>query len=303
MQQARRPLRCYHVATMLRVAALLFLMGADSSNALSSSHPSSSSSSSSSSSTSIPDETACSRRTTVFPNSVSVTSLDLATLIRQTGQINPSKAAIGVPAHCLCQHGFPQAFALDPLHAGRMNSGLVKLTCPLLVKAVDALEDEGLMETLLILQDNRVGDDKSLLLQDRKVAHRLHAQVRTKLLHSTELDTIRQRLGDKGTQAFLEAGVAGSSPDSSDIKCLHAWLAHHLFISPPPTKIGSLILNELETRAVNVTGTPQCRGYCDPTCSSALANPPKPRNKQRLRTRKETVRRKRRRKHDEQQQT
>lgn len=44
-----------------------------------------------------------------------------------------------------CRHGFPQAFAFDPV-GHKLSSGLFRLSCPLLVQAIDELEDEGGIE-------------------------------------------------------------------------------------------------------------------------------------------------------------
>jgi hypothetical protein len=41
-----------------------------------------------------------------------------------------------------CQHGFPQAFVFHPSKT-TFNSGLFRLSCPLLVKAVDEYEAQG----------------------------------------------------------------------------------------------------------------------------------------------------------------
>ncbi|CAB9530151.1 Protein of unknown function (DUF501) [Seminavis robusta] len=242
--------------------------------------------------------TSCSLRQTQFPNSIPVSDADIATLIRQTGQVNPSKAAIGIPSCTNCRHGFPQAFAMDPLPPsntkGRINSGLLKLTCPLLVQAVDALEDDGIIP----LWNDRYVKQDQVLQEDIQQTHALHAQVRQKLLQQQpqqpedNSDIIRQKLGEKGAEAFLRAGVAGSSPESTDLKCLHAWLADALFRNNN-NKVGNLIQKELQARGVSMTGTDDCRAYCDPNMTGAFS-PPKPRNKQRLRTGKELGRRKRR---------
>lgn len=44
-----------------------------------------------------------------------------------------------------CRHGFPQAFGFDPC-GYKTSSGLFRLSCPLLVQAIDSLEDEGGIE-------------------------------------------------------------------------------------------------------------------------------------------------------------
>lgn len=44
-----------------------------------------------------------------------------------------------------CRHGFPQAFAFHPV-GYKISSGLFRLSCPLLVKAIDKLEEDGGLE-------------------------------------------------------------------------------------------------------------------------------------------------------------
>ena len=266
-----------------------------------------------------PQKQSSSQCPTRFPQSQQATPSDIATVMRQTGQVQPSRATIGVPTHCRCQHGFPQAVALDPFSAGRINSGLLKLTCPLLVRAVDALEDTGIME---VWNQQRLptsrGQDKSTqpIIDEMTQRHAVHARVRQAMLSETDVSQIRAKLGDRGTRAFLEAGVAGASPGSHDVKCLHAWLADALFCgedsdnnktTTTTTLMGDRIAHELlsltssSSRSSSsiqdlLSGTPDCHRYCNPVAPLHWADPPKPRNKQRLRTSKETQRRRRRQK-------
>jgi hypothetical protein len=243
----------------------------------------------------------------LFPNSMPVTQADVDTFVRQTGQVNPSKAAIGVPAACQCRHGFPQAFALDPLPnsqnnggtTARLNSGLLKLTCPLLVRAVDQLEDEKFIPTwneqhLQLGSQSNHNNEWQLHCQ---TAHARHSTVRQELLSDDDQKSIvEQKLGPRGAMAFYQAGVAGSSLGShyTDLKCLHAWLADSLFFDVDNGgPIGTAIRHELHERGIDPTGTLTCATLCNPN-SLTTADPPKARNKQRLRTSKETLRRKRR---------
>lgn len=55
------------------------------------------------------------------------------------------KAGTSVGVSPPCRHGFPQAFAFDPC-GHKVSSGLFRLSCPLLVQAIDQLEDEGGIE-------------------------------------------------------------------------------------------------------------------------------------------------------------
>uniref|UniRef100_A0A7S4MAG0 Uncharacterized protein n=1 Tax=Odontella aurita TaxID=265563 RepID=A0A7S4MAG0_9STRA len=255
-----------------------------------------------------------SARPTGFPNSVPVLPADLDVLVRQTGQAAPTRAAIGLPSTCRCRHGFPQAFALDPLPAGsgRANSGLLKLTCPHLVNAVDDLEDDGgivtFNERLAVCPPDGVGDEERRRLRNSAAeAHTVHASMRRDMLSSNDdLEALCSKLGERGAEAFLGSGVAGAAEGTfgsddgvaGDVKCLHAWLADYLFrgLEGDSALLGSAVGAELEMRGIDLNGTAACNAACDPCFKgSNVPPPPKPRNKQRLRTGKEIARRRRRR--------
>lgn len=229
------------------------------------------------------------RRQSIFPNSNDVTTKHIEVFIRQTGQANAGSAAIGVPTQCACRHNFPQVFTLDPLpNDRRMNSGLLKLSCPLLVRAVDQLEDEG-----CIAQFNKRVEDSRKLQDAMRDAHKVHAKIRMVLLDTEDQrQALKLRLGDQGADFFLSAGVAGASPEAvSDVKCLHAWLGDYLFRGAEASPLGALVAELLQERGIDIRGTIDCQSYCDPL-SSLPAAPPTPRNKQRLKTTKERNRRK-----------
>lgn len=234
---------------------------------------------------------ALSKRQTVFPNSQQVKQSDIETLVRQIGQPVPAKAAIGVPTSCLCRHGSPQAFAMDPLpkDTGRANSGLLKLTCPHLVRAVDSLEDEGVMAEM---------NDHLMASKEWQAAaadaHTIHAETRRIILDdSRDYEMVRSKLGDRGADAFMRAGVAGSTVGSMDVKCLHAWLADYLFRGADDSPLGTCVSNMLEARGIEIVGTQGCSASCDPK-SGTIPTPPVARNKQRLKADKEKARLRRR---------
>jgi hypothetical protein len=236
------------------------------------------------------------RRPSAFPNSHDVSQKDVELLIRQTGQTGPGDAAVGIPVNCQCRHGFAQVFALDPLPGNkRMNSGLLKLTCPLLVRAVDQLEDEGFIDQFNAkLQDADYDESFSALQNAMKDAHHVHASVRMEMLQTEEEHQILQsKLGERGASAFLTAGVAGASSDAvSDVKCLHAWLGDYLFRGSDASPLGTMVAEVLLDRGIDLQGTLDCQMFCDPL-SKLAATPPTPRNKQRLKTGKELARRRR----------
>ena len=51
---------------------------------------------------------------------------------------------IGVPSTSKCRHGWPQAVLFRPVGTRRPVSGIMRLTCPFLVQAIDTFEAEGL---------------------------------------------------------------------------------------------------------------------------------------------------------------
>ena len=290
------------------------------------------------SSSAAPTTAAC--NAAAFPGSQPVTEHDKSVLRRQTGQTAPAEAAVGVPSACSCCHGFPQAFAMDPFPANgrRVNSGLVKLSCPHLVRAVDELEDEGGIGMM-----NDIVKDSEELQRSMVLTHELHAKARRDMLEAVDAtmnddvveddhsheggameNVLRQKLGERGAEAFLSSGVAGASAGSTDdVKCLHAWLGDYLFRGVQVEEdeeeeeeeedknnidvrasmaMGRAVVQALKERGVDISGTETCRSLCDPS-SNAAPLPPRPRNKQRLKTGKEIARRKRRRKEDEERST
>jgi hypothetical protein len=175
-----------------------------------------------------------------------------------------------------------------------MNSGLLKLSCPLLVRAIDQLEDEGCIAQMNAkLVESKNVENTTKLQEAMREAHQVHAQVRLALLDTDEQRLVlQQRLGDQGADFFLLAGVAGASPDAvSDVKCLHAWLGDFLFRGVDASPLGALVAEILEQRGIDIHGNIDCQSFCDPS-SSLPASPPMPRNKQRLKTNKERTRRK-----------
>ena len=120
----------------------------------------------------------------IFPNSIPINQPnDILTLQRQIGQIAPGKAAIGKPKCCKCQYGFPQAFTLDPIPDGtnRINSGLIKLTCPILVNAIDQMEDDGYIKIFTnLVKENEI------LQKSVQESHLIHSTTRKRIIHQKD---------------------------------------------------------------------------------------------------------------------
>jgi len=327
-----------------------------------------------------------------FPNSQKVTSSSssninhISILKKQLGgQTNPGDAAIEVPSCTMCQHGYPQVFGMNPFvdpassangdgsndgggsvrkkKTQRLNSSLLKLTCPLLVKAIDEMEDDGYIEShfnpqlqmIDTSEDNNNNDnDEMIKMKNQRVeqlrkalkeSHELHAQVRNKIVYSDisgkdNIQLLNSKLGRQQqerltstnndnnniiniTEIFLNSGIAGIANNTkqmnTDVKCLHAWLADYLFFGNTDsnenkkknhfhwigTQIEQILLNEY---GISLNGSSNCKCMCDPSFEAldqevqlkdSFLAAPKPRNKQRKRTRKEIARRKRKRHHEQ----
>mmetsp|Transcript_14375 Transcript_14375/g.22176 ORF Transcript_14375/g.22176 Transcript_14375/m.22176 type:complete len:314 (+) Transcript_14375:100-1041(+) len=266
----------------------------------------------------------------MFPGAVPITEADKETCARQTGQVAPGNALMGKPSRCSCKHGYPQAFSLDPVpptqkfkrsSLNRVNSGLLKLTCPLVVNAIDVLEDEGFINKMNSILAAKEGENE--LTQCMNDTHAIHSSTRKKLIFGTAkgnteeaiddnqtFHMLKSKLGDKGAEYFIDAGVAGANPLSKnkDVKCLHAWLADYLFrvadgdacedgmTSNHP--IGEAILLSLKERGIDFTGTDTCHHVCsggvDVEGGDSAVTVPIARNKQRKKKDKEIERRRRR---------
>ena len=182
----------------------------------------------------------------------------------------------------------------------RLNSGLLKLTCPLLVNAIDVMEDDKFMNEI---NDKLIADNSDInLVTCMNGAHKVHAETRKELIfgdnnldcsieESDNYKLLESKLGERGAKYFIDAGVAGANPMSKkvDVKCLHAWLGDYLMRSDTIAEhpIGDMIVNELEKRGVDISGTEDCHAICS-GCSadtSISVQIPIPRNRQRKKRR------------------
>lgn len=257
-----------------------------------------------------------SRKHPVFPGAIPIdTNHDVEICINQTGQIAPSNALLGKPSQCKCKFGYTQAFSLDPMPSNklypgskkldRLNSGLLKLTCPLLVSSVDILEDDGFIFFLnsKLSVDGEEGNELRKCMND---AHKVHAKARSELIFGendiskvnksdNNFRLLQSKLGEQGAKSFMNAGVAGASVNSMDVKCLHAWLADYLMRGDDTSvehPIGEAIVKALDKRGVDIAGTDTCNQVCSGQCSRSSSDNetisvqvPIPRNRQRKKRR------------------
>ena len=214
---------------------------------------------------------------------------------RQLGHRASNVLAVGTR----CRHGFPQAFVWDALKrpaaydgnaasrggakqrakeraaAGEHNrkialdSGLFRLSCPLLVKAADEWEAEGAVVNL-----NAEVSRSPPLAAALDGVNRDHANARRVLLgprlaelmaESPPLDPSRAAMIDR----VMASGVAGQTPTKPDVKCVHAQLAHRLCVggadraaAADGAPLGDHLLETLRQRGVSVDGDTGCANQC-----------------------------------------
>jgi hypothetical protein len=172
-----------------------------------------------------------------------------------------------------CKHGCPQAFAYDSLsrpgamkgqkggHKARvkprsipLESHMFRLSCPLLVKAIDEWEREGAVHELNERVASDASGDLAAALND---AHRGHSAARRGLFGArlaVRLEEAPPTASDlKAVEHILTSGIAGQSPGKSDVKCLHAQTADYL-CRGGDNRIGAMVLEGLEARGVDPTG-------------------------------------------------
>eukprot|EP00619_Florenciella_sp_RCC1007_P000549 CAMPEP_0205907432 /NCGR_PEP_ID=MMETSP1325-20131115/2544_1 /ASSEMBLY_ACC=CAM_ASM_000708 /TAXON_ID=236786 /ORGANISM="Florenciella sp., Strain RCC1007" /LENGTH=321 /DNA_ID=CAMNT_0053273525 /DNA_START=86 /DNA_END=1051 /DNA_ORIENTATION=+ len=175
---------------------------------------------------------------------------------------HPASDLAAVPAQCQCPYGFPQAILLRPVGKNKPVSGLIRLTCPHLVAAVDEFEAEGGVASMnRELVGGARGPEWQEALQGINDAHR---QLRRALTSEAEAERVKERFGEAGAESFFNSGIAGMSPTKlDDVKCLHAQLADSLLRGRDNNKIGSAVEEELRARGVDIGGNGCCYEQCD----------------------------------------
>ncbi len=183
-----------------------------------------------------------------------------------------------------CKHGHPQAFAYDPVtrapwtcngvvlpRKSKLESGLFRLSCPLLVQAIDEWESEGAVRAIndevrayIGSGDGRSGSDLAAELES---AHIGHAAARREII-GERLQHVLDEAAAAGEEQrriaamVLDSGIAGQTRSKVDIKCIHAQLADHLCRSQS-NGLAAELVRRLEARGVDVHGIDECRAQCD----------------------------------------
>lgn len=157
-----------------------------------------------------------------------------------------------------CRHGWPQALVYDPIFASGRLADTVRLTCPLLVEAIDKYEKAGAIQRL---NDHLLADrawQEELL--NINVAHR---DLRRQLVEhrEEELSNARSLMGGEVVDIVMETGLASMRLNSTDVKCLHAHVADEL--TRGGNIIGQQVLQDLTAGNFDVSGTNTCCDHCN----------------------------------------
>lgn len=169
-----------------------------------------------------------------------------------------------------CRYGHPQVVVNSPVNIEKNMafSGMIRLTCPHLIKEIDILERDG-----GVARFNREIAPKTEAREDFLEAHRVWNEMRKVTSSSEDIEFVRNRFGDQA-ESFYSTGFLGIQMDrlvlaifceltfslfrTDDVKCLHAHTADELLRGR--NSIGKEVLKELTERGVNCSG---CLGRSD----------------------------------------
>ncbi|CAE8696003.1 unnamed protein product [Polarella glacialis] len=164
-----------------------------------------------------------------------------------------------------CRHGWPQAIVYDPLYRERPGKHFrlgdtTRLTCPLLVGAIDKMEKKGAMEAYneRLLRDPEWHGNFAEINE----AHRL---LRLSLVadRPEEMRSVRELYGETTFGVAMGAGLASMRPDAkADVKCLHAQVGDEL-IRGGNNLIAQQTPRDIEEQGISVDGTDDCCDNCN----------------------------------------
>ena len=177
----------------------------------------------------------------------------------------------------LCRHGHPQVYVGLPHDSrGGMSSGMLRLSCPHLVKEIDRIEARGAIQRI----DARLANEPALQANfaETNAAWRT---IRNMAVTAEDRTAMEAALGAQGTRNLMESGIIGCM-NTEQAKCLHAHTADHLLRGN--NALGAAALDTLRAQGVDPAGCDGCWQQCDssftPTEGSWWYVPQK--NKQRL---------------------
>lgn len=228
---------------------------------------------------------------TLFPASIAVTPQDLKCIEhRQLGRTVNGMLAVGKK----CKHGYPQAFVRHPISytsdwygkedkrekeektpgvSGSeidrisVNSGMVRLSCPHLIKAIDELEAEG----GLVEMNEKLAEEKEAKTVEEKSEQILRtsffrvnsawSRIRQAVMSEVDEKIAIAYLGPEGARRMIGSGIIGVTTDKvDDAKCLHAHVGDLLIRGD--NQIGERTLDMVRDRDIDPSGCHNCWQQC-----------------------------------------
>lgn len=188
-----------------------------------------------------------------FPNGIRPTAADI-TCVGTRQLEHPLGDVIAVDKR-KCRHGFTRAIVRFPVHGQAAavahptaHSGMIRLTCPHLVKEIDSLEVGGGIRKV-----NDSLSTSATLKDDFNTTNESWAAARKSATTDAEVEFVKRKMGAQGAKHFFDSGIIGvSKGKTDDAKCLHAHVAD--FIIRGKNEIGQLVLDELQKKNVNTEG-------------------------------------------------
>ena len=160
---------------------------------------------------------------TYFPLAALPTVSDMEVIeTRQVGR--PARGTFAVE-NARCKYGFPQAFVQYPVGKS-ISSGMIRLSCPHLVKAVDVVEAEGGLDSFDSKLANEAED--GLLRSSFNSTNLTWISIRKDAVSMKDRDYVQKKLGIEGSKFLMESGIIGCTIGKIQVKCLHAHIADHL---------------------------------------------------------------------------
>jgi hypothetical protein len=148
-----------------------------------------------------------------------------------------------------CKHGYPRAFVSYPVSDG-ISSGMLRLSCPHLVKAIDEIERKGAIDEFdAVLQDKNLGKG---LRQNFEETNKAWRDIRYSAVTEEDRQMMDKKLGVEGAANLMESGIIGCTPGKLQVKCLHAHVADQLLRGT--NEIGAMTMKRLEAGGVDTKG-------------------------------------------------
>jgi hypothetical protein len=154
-----------------------------------------------------------------------------------------------------CRYGYSRAFVRLPVSdvTDECNSGMIRLSCPHLVKEIDLFEKNGGIEKINSVLNNESSEFGRMLKSNFLDINASWKQIRNDVSVDSDKAKALNYLGSEQYRHFFSSGFIGITETKvNDVKCLHAHLADYLLRGN--NLIGQWVHDELDKKNVSVSG-------------------------------------------------